>query len=118
MKRLVPASLLMSGCISAAFGAPVALADANPSVEIIAESLCTFLPPKVVVLHGAASGLMPPLRFHWFLGNGKEWDGPEVPEQEYEVGRYDVVLAVSDAAGRMMKASVAIEAEAHGCGGR
>jgi len=116
MRRIVSASLLMFGCISVAFGVPVALADANPSVEIVTENLCTDRPVKIVAFHAKAAGLTPPLSFHWNLGNGEEWNEPEVPEREYEVGRYDVLLAVKDEAGRVKKASVAIEAESHGCG--
>jgi hypothetical protein len=51
------------------------------------------------------------------LGDGKEWDGADVPEHAYEFGRYNVVLAVSDADGRVKKASLALNAEAKGCGG-
>lgn len=87
-------------------------------MRIIVEDLCTDRPLKIVTLRAETSGLAPPLRFHWNLGNGKEWNGPEVPEQEYEVGRYDVILTVSDAARKVRKASVAIESEPHGCGGR
>ena len=110
------ASLLMFGCISAAFGVPAALAEESPSVAIGAESLCTNRPVKIVSLYAKAAGLTPPLSYHWNLGNGKEWSGAEVPEQEYEAGRYDVLLAVKDGAGQVRKASVAIEAESHGCG--
>jgi len=87
-------------------------------VRIIVDDLCTERPLKIVMLRAETSGLTPPLRFRWNLGNGKEWNGQEVPEQEYEVGRYDVILTVSDAAGHVRKASVAIESESHGCGGR
>lgn len=88
-----------------------------PSVRILVEDLCTGRPPKIVALRAETAGLTPPLRFLWNLGNGKEWDGPETPEQEYEVGRYDVILTVTDAAGHVGKASVAIDSESHGCGG-
>lgn len=97
---------------------PGAMVEEAPSVRILVDDLCTERPPKIVALRAETAGLTPPLRFHWSLGNGKEWDGPEVPEQEYEVGRYDVILTVSDAAGHIRKASVAIESESRGCGGR
>lgn len=116
MRQIVSARLLMLGCISAAFGVSVALAEESPSVTIGAENLCTDRSVKIVALYAKATGLTPPLSYHWNLGNGKEWNGAEVPEQEYEVGRYDVLLAVKDGAGQVRKASVAIEAESHGCG--
>jgi hypothetical protein len=115
MKRLVP--LLLSGCLA---GLPVQAATAQqgaPSVGILSEQLCTERPPLVFVLRGEATGLTPPLRFHWDLGDGQQWVGPEVPEHAYEFGRYNVVLAVIDAAGRVKKASMALEAAAKGCGG-
>lgn len=118
MKWVALAALLLSGCTASALGRQTATHDAAPSVSIVAENLCTDRPLKIVTLRAEATGLTPPLRFHWSLGNGKEWDGPEVPEQEYEVGRYDVILTVSDAARHVQKASVAIESESHGCGGK
>lgn len=118
MKRIALAALLLSAGLADADGPPAAMDEAAPSVSIVAEDLCADRPLKIVALRAEAAGLTQPLRFHWSLGNGKEWDGREVPEQEYEVGRYDVVLAVSDAAGRVKKASMAIESESHGCGGR
>lgn len=116
MKVNAPKSLLIAGCLAGGFGPLVALAEESPSVAIVAESLCTPRPVKIVALYANATGLTPPLSYQWSLGNGKEWNGSEVPEQEYEVGRYDVLLAVKDGTGRVKKASVAIEAESHGCG--
>jgi len=118
MKWAALAALLLSGCTAGRSGRSGATHDTAPSVSIVAENLCTDRPLKVVALHAETAGLVPPLRFHWNLGNSKEWNGPEVPEQEYEVGRYDVILTVSDGAGHVRKASVAIESESHGCGGR
>lgn len=106
----------MAGCLASGGWSQSAMADDQPTVAIVAESLCTDRSVKIVALHAAASGLVPPLSYHWELGNGKEWNEPEVPEQEYEVGRYDVLLTVKDGSGRVKKASVAIEAESHGCG--
>lgn len=116
MRQCVFTCLLVFGCISAVSGMPVAHAEGGPSVVIGADNLCTDRSVKIVALYATATGLMPPLSYHWSLGNGKEWNGSEVPEQEYEVGRYDVLLAVKDDTGRVRKASVAIEAESHGCG--
>lgn len=111
-------ALFLSGCAAGMSAQSGATHDTAPSVSIVAEDLCTDRPLKVVALHADTAGLAPPLRFHWNLGNGREWNGPEVPEQEYEVGRYDVILTVSDSVGRVGKASVAIESEHHGCSGR
>lgn len=112
----IAASVLIGGCLAGWLWPLPALAEDGPSVAIVAESLCTDRSVKIIALYAKAIGLTPPLNYHWNLGNGKEWNGQEVPEQEYEVGRYDVLLAVKDGAGRVKKASVAIEAESHGCG--
>lgn len=113
MTRIVPAGLLLCAC--AASGASAAIEEA-PSARIVADAVHTGRPPRIVAFRAATTGLTPPLRFHWNLGNGKEWDRPFVPEQAYEPGRYDVVLTVSDAAGHVKKASMAIDTESHGCG--
>lgn len=118
MKRIALAALLLSGCMASASGRPAATHEAAPSVSIVAEDLCTERPIRIVTLRAETVGLIPPLRFLWDLGNGQQWQGPEAPEQEYEVGRYDVVLAVSDATGQVKRASMAIESISHGCGGR
>ncbi len=113
----ITANLLMAACLAGGWFWPLAsLAEASPSVAIEAENLCIDRPVRIVALRARATGLTPPLSYHWDLGNGKEWNEPEVPEQEYEAGRYDVILAVKDGAGGVRKASVAIEAESHGCG--
>lgn len=107
----------MSGCLAVLSEGPAAAQQPAPSVGILSEQLCTERPPLVFVLRAEAAGLTPPLRFRWDLGDGNVWEGPEVPEHAYEFGRYDVVLAVVDAAGRVKKASMALDAEAKGCGG-
>lgn len=115
MKRILP--LLLSGYLA---GLPAQAATAqqtSPAVGILSEQLCTERPPLLFTLRAEASGLTPPLRFLWDLGDGKKWDGPEVPEHQYEFGRYDVVLAVSDAGGQVKTASIALYVEAKGCGG-
>ncbi|MCX7168548.1 MAG: hypothetical protein NTV11_20065 [Rhodocyclales bacterium] len=116
MNNIVHASVLMGGCLAGSFLPLAALAEDGPSVAIVAESLCTNRSVKIIALYADVTAMTPPLSYHWKLGNGEEWNGPEVPEQEYEVGRYDVLLAVKDGAGRVKKASVAIEAESQGCG--
>lgn len=118
MIRTIANRKLLFGCLLGAFVAVPAWAQSIPSVEIVVENLCRLSPPKVLVFYGSAIGLTPPLRFDWDLGNGKDWVGPEVPEQAYDVGHYDVILAVTDAAGKIRKASVAVVSESHGCGGR
>lgn len=113
MKPIVSAAMLLCGCVAS--GASAAIDEAF-SARIIADAVHTGRPPKIVAFRAQTAGLTPPLRFHWNLGNGKEWDRPFVPEQAYEPGRYDVVLTVSDAAGHVRKASMAIDTESHGCG--
>lgn len=110
MKRILP--LFLFGCLA---GLPLQAATAQ-SVGIQSERLCTERPPALFTLRGEAEGLTPPLRYQWDLGNGELREGPEVAEQPYEFGRYNVVLAVSDAVGRVKKASLALYVEG-GCGG-
>lgn len=112
----VKTSVLMASGLASLFWPLATSAEDGPAVAIVAESLCTPRSVKIISLYATVAGLTPPLSYHWKLGNGEEWNGPEVPEQEYEVGRYDVLLAVKDGAGRVKKASVAIEAESQGCG--
>ncbi|MBI4753934.1 MAG: hypothetical protein HY778_00605 [Betaproteobacteria bacterium] len=111
------ASLLLSGCLAIVPGGPAMAEGDVPSVGIQSEKLCTERPPSLFNLRAEAAGLTPPLHFLWDLGNGMQRSGPEVLEQAYEFGRYDVVLAVRDAAGRVKKASMALDVEAQGCGG-
>jgi len=98
-----------------ASGASAAIEEA-PSVRIVAEVVHMTRPPKIVSFRAQTAGLTSPVRFHWNLGNGKQWDKQFVPEQAYEPGRYDVVLTVSDAVDHVMKASMVINTESHGCG--
>lgn len=114
MKRIVPAALLLFGCI--ALG-PSSASEGDPSVRIIADEEPTSHPPMIVSFRAQTAGLTPPLRFHWNLGNGKEWDRPLVPQQLYEPGRYDIALTVSDAAGHVRKASIAVDSKSSGCSG-
>jgi len=111
------AFLLLSGCLAVLPEEPAAAQQPAQSVTIQSERLCTERPPSLINLRGEATGLTPPLRFLWNLGDGTERSGPEVLEQAYEFGRYNVVLAVIDAAGRVGKASIALDVEAQGCGG-
>ncbi len=113
MKRILPAALLLCGCM--AFGASAAIEEES-SVWIVAKEVHMTRPPKIVAFQAQTAGLTPPLRFHWSLGNGKQWDSPFVPEQAYEPGRYDIILTVSDSAGHVKSASLAIDTESHGCG--
>ena len=113
MKRTLSAALFVCGCMI--LGSSAATAE-KPSASIVAEAVHTARPPKIVAFRAQTKGLTPPLHFHWSLGNGKEWDKQFVPEQFYEPGRYDVVLTVSDAADHVVKASMAIDTESHGCG--
>lgn len=83
-------------------------------MEIIASYEHT--PPTLTVsLRAVAVGLEPPLKYRWLLGNGKQWLGPEPWPQSYDPGRYDVLLTVTDANGRIKKASVAIDSKSMGC---
>jgi hypothetical protein len=115
MKRILP--MFLCGCLTCLSGQAATAQQTAPSVGILSEQLCTERPPLLFALRAEVAGLTPPLRFYWDLGDGKEWDGADVPEHAYEFGRYNVVLAVSDADGRVKKASLALNAEAKGCGG-
>lgn len=113
MKRITSAVVLLCGWM--ALGSSAATTE-KPSATIVAEAVHTTRPPRIVAFRAQTSGLTPPLQFHWNLGNGKQWDKQFVPEQFYEPGRYDVVLTVSDAVDHVVKASMAIDTESHGCG--
>lgn len=114
MKRIAHAALLVYGFIF--FGASAATEE-MPSVRIVTEEVHMTRPPRLIAFRAQIAGLTPPLRFHWSLGNGKQWDKQFVPEQAYGPGRYDVVLTVGDAAGHVKSASMAIDSEAPGgCG--
>jgi hypothetical protein len=115
MKRILP--MFLCGCLTCLSGQAATAQQTAPSVGILSEQLCTERPPLLFALRAEVAGLTPPLRFSWDLGDGKQWDGADVPEHAYEFGRYNVVLAVSDADGRVKKASLALNAEAKGCGG-
>lgn len=122
------AALMLSGCATtmAPAPAPVPLQsiaipkagaeDASGAVRIVPSHDVTSSASSMVVrMHAEADGLVLPLKFHWYLGNGHEWNGPEPPPQTYIVGRYDVILTVTDGIGRVRKASMKVDAESHGC---
>lgn len=92
-----------------------ALAPLAASVEIVASYEHTKAGKLKVSLRAVTLGLEPPLNHHWTLGNGKQWLGPEPWPQTYEAGRYDVMLTVTDAKGRVKRASMAIDAKSTGC---
>lgn len=96
---------------------PAMAQEGAPAVSIESEKLCTERPPSIFVFRSRASGMAPPLRFHWDLGDGRHWEEADVPEHAYDFGRYNVVLSVRDAAGQVKKASLALDVEAQGCGG-
>jgi len=79
-------------------------------VSIVATHEKIVTPLMSVSLRAETVGLTQPLRYHWSLGNGKEWEGMQPPPQMYVGGRYDVILTVTDAVGRVRKASVKIDA--------
>lgn len=84
-------------------------------VEIIASYEHTKAGKLNVSFRAVTVGMESPLTYHWILGNGKQWLGPEPWPQTYEAGRYDVMLTVTDAKGRVKRASVAIDAKSMGC---
>ncbi|MBI4741378.1 MAG: PKD domain-containing protein [Betaproteobacteria bacterium] len=101
-------------------GQPVAAQSASPAVNIRSEQLCTERPPSLYGFHAEVSEISEfaqPLRFEWDLGDGARWYGAEVPEHAYDFGRYNVILAVTDADGRARRASLSLNVEAKGCGG-
>lgn len=116
MKAIALAAILLSGCAAEPAVSPAGRSVAEPSVEIIADYRHTATPPIVVSFQAVAAGLAAPLKYHWNLGNGMQWSGPEPFPQSYGVGRYDVILTVTDGDGRIKRASVAIDSQSHGCG--
>ena len=111
MKRAMLATLLLTGGMTSAASASAAMHEAASSVNIVAEYPHTHQPPKLVAFRAEVTGLMPPLRFHWNLGNGKEWEGPKPPPQRYDGGRYDVVVTVTDADGHVRMTSLTLDVE-------
>lgn len=116
MNRIALAALLLSGCAASAPVSQAAQAHEEPSVSIIATYSHATSPPVTVSLRAETTGMTPPMKFHWSLGNGREWLGARPLPQSYGVGRYDVILTVTDGEGRTKRASVAIDSESHGCG--
>jgi hypothetical protein len=110
MKRLALAVLLFSGSgAMAAHQDSMPPTNGRPSVTIVTEHGTAF--PATYSLRAKTVGLKPPLRFHWSLGNGEVWNGPSPPAQNYDGGRYDVVVTVTDADGLVRKTSLTIEVE-------
>lgn len=110
------AGLLLSGCAVGTHLAPAERGFQEASVDIVVTYQHSASPPLVVSLRAVTEGLAPPLKYFWVFGNGKQWSGPEPLPQSYGVGRYDVILTVTDAKGRIKMASVAIDSKSHGCG--
>lgn len=111
-------TLALAAGMAVTFVVPTeARAEEAPFLNIFTERLCTSRPPPVFALRAEAAGLTPPLKFHWNLGNEQVWEGQHVPEQAYEFGRYNVILTVTDATERTLRASLTINSESTGCGG-
>lgn len=92
------------------------MSGAGGSVRIVpSHDASSHATAMVLRLRAQTEGLRPPLKFHWYLGNGHEWNGPEPPAQTYIIGRYDVILSVTDGIGVVRKASMKIDAESQGC---
>ncbi len=109
-------TLFLCGCFLSAPLASAAQSKESPTASIVVTHEPTRTPPMIVTFRAETAGLAPPLRLHWSLGNGREWEGAAPPTQFYGVGRYDVILTVTDAEGLIKKASVAIDSASHGCG--
>lgn len=86
-----------------------------PSVRIVVEPGSSGVAPHRVRFRAEVEGLEPPLQFHWSLGNGRESTEQVPPPQVYGAGRYDVILSVTDAQGRVKRASVTIDSRCKGC---
>lgn len=110
MKWIAFGVVLSAGCVATAFSAPTVTPRDDSSVSIVVEHENNRLALMMVSLRAETVRLTPPLRFHWSLGNGREWEGMQPPPQMYMGGRYDVILTVTDAVGRVRKASVKIDA--------
>ena len=128
MKTIVLANMMLSGCAGMMGPLPLPLmhqhVEPPPAIPAAAPQGSVRIVPShgsentsslVVSMRAEVVDMEPPLRFHWHLGNGREWNGAEPPPQIYIVGRYDVILTVTDAAGRVRKASMNVDAQSHGC---
>jgi len=117
MNKIARTLILIAGMAAAFATPPAAWSEDIPYLNVFTERLCTLRPPPVFAFRAEATGLTPPLKFHWDLGNEQVWEGQHVPEQAYDFGRYNVILSVTDATGRTRRASLTIDASAPGCGG-
>lgn len=126
MKTIVLATVLLSGCAGMMVAVPhthqrveparvIPTAQPQGSVRIVPSHDSENSSSMVVSMRAEVVDMDPPLRFHWHLGNGREWHGAEPPPQIYIVGRYDVILTVTDATGRVRRASMNVDAQSHGC---
>ena len=63
-----------------------------------------------VHLKPVVNGLKEPLKFHWYFGDGQESMAMVPKPHHYESGRYDVILEVTDKAGKTFTAGIDIDA--------
>lgn len=108
MKRLAFLTLLLCACFVAA---STGQSKEHQPVSIVIMHETSGGPPMTVTFRAETKGFTPPLRFYWSFGNGSQWDGAEPPRQLYEGGSYNVILTVTDAEGRIKKASITIHSE-------
>mgnify|MGYP001561872056 CR=1 FL=1 len=108
MKPLVFLALLLCACFVAASAGH---SKQHQSVNVVAVHGPAGGKSTTVTFSAETREMTPPLRFHWSLGNGNEWEGPKPPPQNYGGGRYDVIVTVTDSDGLVRKASLTVDVE-------
>lgn len=108
MKRFAFLALLLCACFVAASAGQ---SKQHQSVRVVALHDPAGGKPMSVTFRAETREMKPPLRFHWSFGNGREWNGAEPPPQHFDGGRYDVIVAVTDADGLVSTTSLTIDVE-------
>lgn len=70
--------------------------------------------PMEVQLEPIVTGLLEPIRFKWYFGDGEESEAATPPPHEYLAGMYSAMLEAVDASGRRYTASIRIDAVSPG----
>jgi len=86
----------------------------NEAVMILASPRSGTGPITVRLKPVINETLKEPVKFLWWFGDGKESMEAYPPPHYYDIGRYSVVLEVTDDRGKSYSASVTIDAQSPG----
>ncbi|MBZ0155328.1 MAG: hypothetical protein K8I29_03825 [Alphaproteobacteria bacterium] len=100
-------------CIAAVLLILPAAGEGNGGIEIIVVPK-TGKGPMWVHVEPRVNNLKEPLKFRWYFGDGQE-SGEMYPKPHfYEVGKYNLVLEVTEQTGKVYTASATIDAASPG----